>query len=140
MFRTKTDVISKILSATDKMNVKCFEILVGSYVIVSSTFNEIILGLFIAIKVDIKYNKKFFKIIGLYKSQTFHVYQKRAVFDKKEKMLPKIRKNSSTFLGERTPQVCCTLFARTARIFQEDVFQIFTPTIFQDNIPQEQLF
>jgi len=71
MFRTKTDVISKILSATDKMNVKCFEILVGSYVIVSSTFNEIILGLFIAIKVDIKYNKKFFKIIGLYKSQTF---------------------------------------------------------------------
>jgi len=54
-----------------------------------------------------------------------------------EKMLRKIHKNSSNFLGESA------IFARTARIFQKGLYQIFTrtPTIFQENIPpQEQLF
>jgi len=54
-----------------------------------------------------------------------------------EKMLCKICKSSSNFLGEKTPPVCCAIFVRTARIFQESLFQIFTrtPTIFQQNIP-----
>jgi len=52
-------------------------------------------------------------------------------------MLRNTEQEQVAFSRRKTPRVCCAISAKTAPIFQEDLFQIFTrsATIFQENIP-----
>jgi len=54
-----------------------------------------------------------------------YLLKERLEFSRKDKILSE-QLQSYNFPGERTPRVCCVIFSRTAPIFQEGLFRIFT--------------